>query len=477
MSASAALFILVVLVVTNFLTVAVALNKSEVYASDQELDEAIKDKQRFRIVGFRNETPHGVVTRAVRGIKGADSAFAAVIEHFEDAVSNPNCFLRNNDWVDHLKYYALYRGFKPPNQACVSSTRERNTELKVSPSKLLERLQNIAGLTGSRIEDSVEKDFPKLFKNVEMPRSHRYEKDMQHCVVERVTGIRVGANQSSTWYILMGVTDDQVTKDHPDWERKFINEYVGVGDDDRFRDPLPFYILPYSPNDSVTERGYFSSTLERWSGRVGMSAVYPMVLEAVPALTHALEMGDVEVGQAIDALTPSNTAILALPMVMNMIPISLITELSSCGIFVYTIITDVLTTVPFIIKGFELIAMGSRRQVAEDTWFSGKTSDITVILETWVAECRIVRVRRVGIIFVSVGFTILFLGVLAEILSHRLRHKWIRQGTLQVGVADNMKQALFGPHSNDNNMEEFDVHDEEAAFRRQQERRLQTAVQ
>lgn len=81
-----------------------------------------------------------------------------------------------------------------------------------------------------------------------------------------------------------------------------------------------------------------------------MSAFHNVAEEDSPALLLALGKSDVAAGQAEDALTPSNIGILALPMALNIIPVAMITDVSFVGRFVYTIMTDILTCAPFIIK-------------------------------------------------------------------------------------------------------------------------------
>lgn len=161
---------------------------------------------------------------------------------------------------------------------------------------------------------------------------------------------------------------------------------------------------------------------------------------------------------------------------MNLIPISCLTQVSSIGILVFTLLSDVLTTVPFIIKGFELIAMGNKRTVVEESWFSGRKEDDQIVLETWAAECKLEGVKSRGWLFVIIGFSVLVVGVFTEAQAARLRRKWTKNGVLIVPPKRKMLLAMLGRNMREENLELsepfFDPSDEAAAFQAQQQAHL-----
>lgn len=111
------------------------------------------------------------------------------------------------------------------------------------------------------------------------------------------------------------------------------------------------------------------------------------------------------------------------------------------GLFIYTIATDILTTVPFIIKGVELIIAGTSHYRAQEIWFTGVTN--FTVAEAWACDCTLNGVRRRGTIFVAVGLSFLILGVVAEWWARRLRARWIADGTLDVPKHDHLKAHLL----------------------------------
>lgn len=134
-----------------------------------------------------------------------------------------------------------------------------------------------------------------------------------------------------------------------------MNEFIGVDDTGKFVEPLPMHIRPWPRPDPETgeqvnpgegsdiedengnadlniSRSPFATSLEMWDGRVTLSSMYEMPIVDSPALITALDDSELNADQAVDAITPSNVAILALPMVLNVIPVALIADVSSCKI-------------------------------------------------------------------------------------------------------------------------------------------------
>lgn len=170
-------------------------------------------------------------------------------------------------------------------------------------------------------------------------------------------------------------------------------------------------------------------------------------------------------------------SILSLPMVMNLIPISCLTEVSSTGVLVFTLLSDVLTTVPFIIKGCELVSMGNRRTVREESMYIGRNTDDFMIIETWAAECRMKDVKTVGWYFIIVGFTVLIVGVFCEFQAARLRRRWTKGGVVVVPARRQVFNAFLGRDDSSDDDEVgapfFDPDDEAAAFKAQQQATLE----
>ncbi len=129
--------------------------------------------------------------------------------------------------------------------------------------------------------------------------------------------------------------------------------------------------------------------------------------EEVPGMKRLLDefSGGAEHLQNVDKdLSPSNLAILCLPLIMSIPPISLLGSVSTTATLWYAFATDFLAAMPLLIKGVELI-------IAYKKATAGMASTISMmgekhgIFEAWNVECRTptVRVGWVGAVLVIVS--------------------------------------------------------------------------
>lgn len=384
-----------------------------------------------RVRGIAIDAP---VTNALRTVKGASAVYRDLFTYFEAVVQSPNCALRDNQWIQDMNGYTGVRGWEMPTLACVSDTRNRAEELPMTAKEHFDILtdQSVA-LSG--VSEDIRKNTASNFSKSDtvVVRSFPYTEGYRSCIIEKIVGLRYkapGSDGNGQWYFLSGITNENMTKSLPDWERQYINEFVAVDEDGKFVGPLGQNIRPPSATSIDDERETFSTALELWDGVPGLSAIFNMIPSENPALQRALDKTERQVSQAVDALTPSNIAILALPMVMNLVPIALIADVSTCGMLVYTVFSDMLTTVPFIIKGFELLNDGFTVQYEADTWFTGDESSEWIVAETWGCKCDMASLKSTGAAFVGVGFACLVIGVAAEWWARGLRRRWLKNGTI-----------------------------------------------
>ncbi len=225
-----------------------------------------------------------------------------------------------------------------------------------------------------------------------------------------------------------------------------LSEFIGVDLATRsFIKPLWQNVRPLDGIPENSERSNFTTVLQMWDKRSGLDSFSSEFRENkdTPASVSTSKFFEEDEDKAKDSLTPSNIALLALPLVLSLVPVALIADVDSTGIFVYTVFTDVLTAVPFIIKGFELMSISSRGTEVEQTWVQGGTGDTILFLEMTWTKCTI-QARAVGIVFVSIGFSFLVFGIVAEIVALRFRRKWQRNGTLHAGALRHCIVYVFG---------------------------------
>lgn len=94
-----------------------------------------------------------------------------------------------------------------------------------------------------------------------------------------------------------------------------------------------------------------------------------------PAVNLALRAGEFERDILEDADTPSNQAIMILPVALALVPIALFQDASNLATVLYAVATDVVSVMPIAVKGMELVIYGSRRHYAFSTEMVGMSRD------------------------------------------------------------------------------------------------------
>lgn len=84
------------------------------------------------------------------------------------------------------------------------------------------------------------------------------------------------------------------------------------------------------------------------------------------------------------------------------------------------------TTLPFIIKGNELRTTSSKPYAAQEVQYNTDNGGVPKLLvaEAWNTECQFSsNVHSVGVIFMSIGFSLLGLGLILELWARRIRSR------------------------------------------------------
>ncbi len=155
-----------------------------------------------------------------------------------------------------------------------------------------------------------------------------------------------------------------------------------------------------------------------------MSLFVNWKVEEVPGMKRLLaELSEgVALMQNIDSdLSPSNLAILCLPLIMSIPPISLLGSVSNRATMWYAFATDFLAALPLLIKGIELIVSYYK---ATPTMLSSLSimGEHYGIVERWFVECHPPpgRAGWVGVVLVSVSSWFILASNYAEFLFWRM---------------------------------------------------------
>lgn len=226
-------------------------------------------------------------------------------------------------------------------------------------------------------------------------------RDGQRCIIDSVYAYR----QHSKWYIRSQYTNAPPQIGLLDFGRQYLQEFIAEDFGTSLQMPMP--------NPETGELELTTTVLGKWPG-LGYSIEAQEFDDPNGPLYRAYRENLVRIDLAKDTVTLSNIAILALPMAMNFIPVAFVADPNSIGMVIYIIVTDVFSTVPFFIKGIELILSSQPRKEVVFALFGGNST--LASLQSWAVECSgEVQFRITGIVFVSVACVALVFGVSLEV--------------------------------------------------------------
>lgn len=209
----------------------------------------------------------------------------------------------------------------------------------------------------------------------------------------------------NSWYIRAVATNRPPSDSAPDPERQYLQEFVprqGTS------------ALTMCLESRKTGNLESSTTVtEAWRG-TGYS-IEPLEFDEVEMpLYMAYSENIISVDMASDAITPSNVAILALPMAMSIVPVAFVADLNTIGMFAYILVTDVFSMIPFLVKGIELIRSSSPTKTTIMFYHGG--NETIGKAQIYIVNCRGEGYfKNTGVIFVAVAIGCALSGLALEI--------------------------------------------------------------
>ncbi len=146
----------------------------------------------------------------------------------------------------------------------------------------------------------------------------------------------------------------------------------------------------------------------------------------------------------VDELSPSNIAILCLPLLMAIPPISLSEQFSSAATAWYVFATDILAALPLLIKGIELVIAHPRSTVRMYSTLS-MIGHKYGVFERWYLECRppVGITGTLGIVLISIALWFMIASSYSEFAFWRALQ--YRQGRLK-----KVDEIIFEAEVNEN---------------------------
>eukprot|EP00178_Gracilaria_changii_P023317 TRINITY_DN70655_c0_g1_i1.p1 TRINITY_DN70655_c0_g1~~TRINITY_DN70655_c0_g1_i1.p1 ORF type:complete len:566 (+),score=69.39 TRINITY_DN70655_c0_g1_i1:172-1869(+) len=241
----------------------------------------------------------------------------------------------------------------------------------------------------------------------------------EECRVETFSAYRFEGDL----YIRAAMTNYDVDQYLKDCDRQFVMEWVKEDYSTSLRMVQPKH------GGSKMENG--STILWTRNGRAWLSWHGEMKESTNPALQKVIAARAVEIDLARDAVVPANIALLALPLAMTLIPVAFLAELNSCGFLWYVMFTDVISTVPLLVKGVELIRT-TRARSELVSYYAGdrELADIQV----WAASCNGTQVyKHIGTSFVVISAIGILGGIALELFATRyMENKKKEEGSATV---------------------------------------------
>lgn len=249
------------------------------------------------------------------------------------------------------------------------------------------------------------------------------------CRVYQVAGLRKGDN----WHIINAVTNQPVDLNVPLYQRQTVSELIHAHQNGSLSS------LRFAAKNINSESGEedtdkkqkmvwnATTTINSGYGAKSLSMFKSMFFANAPSLLSAKDNSDLWIQQAQDALTPSSLAILILPLTLNLIPIAVIAQVRTTVLYIYLVISDILTVIPLAIKGWELMHIAD--QTFQDSAIRITSADDgsrapSAVMQLWVTECRPGRYVYIsGIIFITIASVFLVFGVTLEFVAKALVSK------------------------------------------------------
>ena len=234
----------------------------------------------------------------------------------------------------------------------------------------------------------------------------------EKCVLQATGAVRF----DETWYLRATFTIeilDQLT----DGVRKGIAEFPTLING-KFSSPKKMCMRVNNETHARKEGTTHVGFLRRGGGR-RPSMFGKLTIDQNPSVKAALDKSDNFIQQANDALAPSNIAILVLPLFLNLVPIALLSTVTTSFMLFYTLLTDILTVVPLGVKGAELISIGSLTHRSVVVRISSSVMlprSGAAAAELWSTECYAPsNVHRWGTFFLVLSLVFMIVGIMIEI--------------------------------------------------------------
>lgn len=327
-----------------------------------------------------------------------------------------------------IEYFGFGRTFKlTQGNFCVREVdftyREKGDRVNVSLAKdLFEAIDWFQESTVS-VAKEVLTDYGVDWKDIYTGHKFNYT-DPGHKFVSCELVKSVGVFSNQTWGLDVSVTNTTPSEIADFKEREYFTEFVTRDGSHNLRTQV------CSEKFDVLNSTHGTGLSGVWSGSVGWSSMAGGHIEENPALGNARNYIDFAKEMVQDIDSKAATAILVIPAVLCFFPLTLFQDTSVWTIFIYMLVTDIISVMPILFRGLELYNYGRRTEYSMISWVYGNVFDNNPgAVETWVARCKLKdSVRIWGIVFIALAVCSMILGLSIELLAvlwlRNIKNSW-----------------------------------------------------
>eukprot|EP00171_Calliarthron_tuberculosum_P012624 IDg12624t1 len=255
-------------------------------------------------------------------------------------------------WAHAALLAARNFGFKMPNTHCFTAVElPTNSNMSRKLSANLASFYHELNLTAARLATlakqagSTQTTFQRILARwsvTEGTIERTVSDDLFECRVTHISAFRLGGS----WNVGTRFTNAPLEDTLEENGRHFLGEVVGADHSGKLK-ALPLTL--YKEGDIKGLKNDTTTSLSRWGGVFQTSYFRPMMTSDVSVMQRVRKETQLERQYLLETIVPSNMAILALPIFLTLVPISCIEHVHSWVLVVYSLISDVLATLPIAI--------------------------------------------------------------------------------------------------------------------------------
>ena len=416
------------------------LSRNALLCHAKEEENACNENEDLSIIGLKHNGK--LVSQFLQDSDSLNvlEAVSILLKHFEDFReplvklngSSDGIGLDCIDKVENQNKISSFIGLGNVD-GCVVKYTDRDSKLKEDPQTIIDAIRSLATWSTSSIGDSIVKlygkEWPKVYSNDEFrfDEGHARECYGYRSIAYRVNGV---------WGLRTSFYNESWDTDVPEDGREVISEIVSVGEG-RSTDFIPLDISNCFASSHEDDRRtpyttmmHLTSEETRWDYGDRSDNQEHYAVEGHHGIKQALGETARQKELLQDSGEPSNIAVLILPGLLALFPIGLFQEANIGTIFVYSVVTDVVSVLPILIKAGELIHYGRKSYYGIHTQYHGHIEgSSTAVGQVYPAVCKFKPwISNLGFVLLSVGLGLMFIGIYLEIVTMRAvkkrKDKW-----------------------------------------------------